>query len=159
MVPYPLLLAQTLDLNLLTTFADLTASLLLRFLGDPGPFNEDRHGYWLMNQPAATPERIKKAFREMLITLRTQVEQFLGDADKARKNKIDRALEELMAELETAGQLETRFSDVQIGTLFDVLRKANDIARIYDFLTELFGNEAKYRRFFGCCARIRSNAS
>lgn len=96
-----------------------------------------------------TPKQLKEAFQQVLLKFRNQAEANLGEADKRTRNQIDAVLSALMKELEEARHSETHFSYVQIGRLFDILRKVRDTAVIYNFFIDIFGDEAKKDKFLG----------
>lgn len=92
------------------------------------------------------PEELRAEFRKTLLRFRNQAESNLGETDKGRKNSIDRALDELMHELEKKKQLDTTFSASRIGLLFDILRKVRDVALPYNFFIEMFSDENAKRK-------------
>jgi hypothetical protein len=79
--------------------------------------------------------------------IRSQIEFYLGEADKEKRARIDIALDKVMQELDGKGRLETKFTDVQISLIFDLLRKINDIGESYNFFIETFSNPERKTRF------------
>lgn len=93
------------------------------------------------------PDDFENLLTSEIDKIRSQIEFYLGETDKEKREKIDIALGKVMQELDEKGRLETKFTEAQISLIFDILRKINDVGESYNFFIDTFSNPKQETRF------------